>query len=321
MKVLICPLNWGLGHATRCIPIIQDYLLRGAEVVIATDGHPEALLRQEFPHLRFLHLPSYNIRYHKGNSQILAMLMSLPKIFRGILRERFWINQMMKTEKFDIILADNRFGLWHKDAETFYITHQLMIKMPKGLSGAEVFVWLGHRFFIQKYNHCLIPDYEGIENLSGDLSHKYPLPLHAQFIGPLSRFSNQTATTESPYRTVGLISGPEPTRSIFENFITEKLSKHPNKSLILRGLPSETENLPNISNLQFLNHVNTEEMANILIGAEKIYCRSGYTTIMDLEALKCLHKAEFFPTPGQTEQVYLATLHNKNSTRSHDQVL
>ena len=193
MKVLVCPLNWGLGHATRCIPVIQEYIDKGHEVVIAADGHPESLLRGVFPALRFLHLPSYNIQYQKGNSQLWAMFVSLPRIFSGILKERKWIKKMMQEEKFNCIISDNRFGLWHKKAQSIYMTHQLMIKMPGWMKWAEPIVWLGHRFFITRYNQCLIPDFAGIPNLSGDLSHLYPLPANAVFIGPLSRFSDLKA--------------------------------------------------------------------------------------------------------------------------------
>lgn len=313
MKVLFCPLNWGLGHATRCIPLIRQHIEQGDEVIIATDGHPEALLRNEFPALRFLPLPSYNINYQAGNTQIFAMMKSLPRIFSGIIRERRWIQQMMKKEKFDCIISDNRFGLWHKDTRSIYITHQLMIKMPPILKWAEPLVWLGHRFFINRYNTCYIPDFESTKNLSGDLSHLYPLPKNARFIGPLSRFSSTNTFVEGTYKIVGLVSGPEPTRTIFESYLIERLKTENCKSIIVRGLPSNGTSLESTKKIDFLNHVQTSELTKLLLGADKIICRSGYTTIMDLHTLSCLHKAEFHPTPGQTEQEYLAKLHKKDS--------
>lgn len=313
MKVLICPLNWGLGHATRCIPLIRQHIHQGDEVFIATDGHPEALLRNEFPTLRFLHLPSYNIQYQAGKTQIFAMMKSLPRIFAGIVNERRWIHHMMKKEKFDCIISDNRFGLWHKDANSIYITHQLMIKMPSILKWAEPVVWLGHRFFINRYDQCYIPDFSGTENLSGDLSHLYPLPKNARFIGPLSRFSATIPPFERAYQIIGLVSGPEPTRTIFESYLIEELKSANIKSIIIRGLPSNNTSVDSMGKIDFLNHAQTSELAQLLQGAEKIICRSGYTTIMDLHVLSCLHKAEFHPTPGQTEQEYLAILHKKKT--------
>lgn len=313
MKVLFCPLNWGLGHATRCIPLIRQHIEQGDEVIIATEGHPEALLRHEFPNLKYIQFPSYDIRYQSGKTQIFAMLMSLPRIFAGIVRERRWIHHIMKKEKFDLIISDNRFALWHKDAISIYITHQLMIKMPFIFKWAEPLVWLGHRFFINRYDHCYIPDFSGTENLSGDLSHLYPLPENAKFIGPLSRFSDQTPPIVSTYKIVGLVSGPEPTRTLFETYLIERLQAENTKSIIIRGLPSNNTNIGTIGKIDFLNHTPSSELAQLLQGADKIICRSGYTTIMDLHRLSCLHKAEFHPTPGQTEQEYLAVLHKKDS--------
>ena len=168
-KVLVCPLNWGLGHATRCVPIIREQLAAGNEVVICVDSYPLEFLRQEFPALRTIELPSYPIRYSKGKSQVFAMLRFLPTLLKGIYRENRWLNNLLKKEHFDVIISDNRFGLWNRDIHSIYITHQVMIKMPKGLKWLEPIGYAMHRQIINKFNECWIPDFAVNGGLSGDL--------------------------------------------------------------------------------------------------------------------------------------------------------
>ena len=307
MKILICPLNWGLGHAARCVPIIRRLTDEGNEITMVADGFPLEFLRHEFPELAFIEYASYPIRYSEGKSQIGAMIRRFPKIILKIISEHRWLKKRLKTEHFDKIISDNRFGLWNKNAHSVYITHQLMIKTPKGLKFLEPIVWRFHRFFILKYDECWIPDYEGEKNLSGDLAHKYPLPKNAKFIGSLSRFSllkNIAPNTE--FQIVAVLSGVEPQRSIFEKELIKCFENCIKKTLIVQGKPQAEKQIRTIQNLTIVSHLETSELASVLLGAEQIISRSGYSTIMDLDTLNCLHKAEFIPTPGQTEQEYLA---------------
>ncbi|MBP7369139.1 MAG: hypothetical protein KA976_05375 [Paludibacteraceae bacterium] len=313
MKILVCPLNWGLGHAARCVPIIRQLISEGNEVVIAADGFPLQFLQLEFPELRLLEAPSQIVRYSKGNSQVGAMIKSIPRFFGNILQDHYWLRRLLKQEQFDRVISDNRFGCWNKRTYSIYITHQLMIKMPPALKFMESVIWRLHRFFIHHYDECWIPDLEGEENFSGDLSHRYPLPHNAHFIGIRSRFQSlQNIIPNFDYETVMVLSGPEPQRSIFEEQLTEKFSKDTAKSLIIQGLPRQKQAITKIGNLTKVSHLSTQEMASFLKGAKKIIARSGYSTIMDLQTLDCLNKAILVPTPGQTEQIYLAELHKKH---------
>ncbi len=314
MKILVAPLNWGLGHATRCIPIIQQLLEEKHEVIIAADGYPLRLLQQEFPHLEYIELPSYSIRYGKGKSQVFAMLRSMPKILYGIIREHHQLKKIIQSHNIQQVISDNRFGLWNKHIESIYITHQLMIKMPKYLKFLEPLAWLIHRFFIHRYAQCWIPDYQGDDNLSGDLSHQYPLPKNAQFIGPLSRFASlknpTTPLSSESFEVVAVLSGPEPQRSLFEKQIIQRYFDADERCLIVRGLPDTTQAMEYIgSNIAIASHLDTSSLAYYLQNSQKIICRSGYSSIMDLHALSCLHKAELHATPGQTEQEYLKIYH------------
>lgn len=312
MKALICPLNWGLGHASRCIPIIKRLKQEGWKVVVMADGHPLQLLQQEFQGIATIEYPSYSIYYSASDAQLGTMLRQSPKIIRHIVREHRYLKKLQRQENFDLIISDNRFGLWHKRTKSVYITHQLMIKMPKRFRFIEPIVWLVHRFFINRYDECWIPDVAGSDNLSGDLSHRYPLPNRAKFIGALSRFDvPEDKKTCRQYDIAIVLSGPEPQRSMFERKMIEMYKNSPKKTILLQGLPQKEIQQSIVGNISVYSHLETGEMSAILTGVEKIICRSGYSSIMDLATLNCLHKAEFHPTPGQTEQEYLATFHNK----------
>lgn len=313
MKILICPLNWGLGHATRCVPIIQQLIAEGNELVLVSDGFPLAFLQQEFPSLQCIELPSYSVRYGNGRSQVAAMIKNFPAIVRGIFKEHFWLKELLKKEHFDQIISDNRFGMWHNDVHSIYITHQLMVKMPSKLKMLEPLVWLIHRFIINQYDVCWIPDNKGIENLSGDLAHKYPLPKNAKFIGVLSRFKDmEIPTSNTKFEVMAVLSGVEPQRTLLEKALIERYRTAEHQTLIVSGKPTQHQTQHSIGNIKIVSHLTSIEMAECLISTKKIIARSGYSSIMDLVTLKCLHKAELIPTPGQTEQEYLADIHNRS---------
>lgn len=309
-KVLICPLNWGLGHATRCVPIIRKLMAEGHEPVLVADGYPLQFLRQEFPSLRFIELPSYSVYYASGSSQIGAMLFNFPSIVRGIINEHSWLSNLLQTEHFAQVISDNRFGMWNKCVHSIYITHQLMIKMPQGLKFLEPLVHFIHKTFINQYNECWIPDLKENGGLSGDLAHNYPLPRNARFIGTLSRFQGMETTIPiTDYDVVAIVSGIEPQRTLFEKSLILKYRNRAEKVLIVGGQPLQKQTRKQTGNITHVSHLPTHELAATLLGATKIISRSGYSTIMDLDALKCMHKAEFIPTPGQTEQEYLFSVH------------
>ena len=232
-RVLVAPLDWGLGHATRCVPIIERLLAEGHEVVIAADGYPLRFLRREFPHLDWVKFEGLMVEYADGQSQVGAMLRQLPRFLRDIWREHKRLKEIVRMYDIDMVVSDNRFGLWCRGVYSVYMTHQLMVKMPRGLEWMEWAVWRFHRWFIKHYDECWVPDIEGEGNLSGDLSHKYPLLKNTRFIGPLSRFSTISVKLEDVrveaealdlkerYDVVAVLSGPEPHRSNLEQEIAD----------------------------------------------------------------------------------------------------
>ena len=319
--VLVCPLDWGLGHAARDVEIINLLLLNKCKVIIGADKAPLFFLRQEFPQLDYIEIPSVKVNYPKNGSMFFKLLLSVPKLLIGIYKEHKLLKKIFEENEIDVVISDNRFGLWNKKTESVFITHQIRIMMPSGFKFLEKPVYLLNRFFINKYDYCLIPDFENENNLSGRLSHDVELPKNTIYIGILSRFDikkNLPQTEKVEFDILAIISGPEPQRSIFENILISKIKNSKYKCLIIRGKPLSKQ-IINIENIVFKNHLKTDELQNFILTTPIIVSRSGYSTIMDLVRLKktatanLLQKVILVPTPGQTEQEYLAEyLKNKN---------
>ncbi len=304
--ILVAPLNWGLGHAARCIPLIRQWKEEGHCLFLAANGEAYHLLHHEFPTLPFLELPEWSIRYSHSRSQVTAMLFQLPRLLCSIAREHRLLKQIVKDHAITVIVSDNRFGLWHRHIKSVYITHQLMIKAPKSFRWAEPLLWLLHHWVISRFDECWIPDVSGKDNLSGDLSHKYPLPHHAQYIGWLSRFPvTDTHKPDKHYHTLCLLSGPEPHRTLLEKSLIKRFREVNEPTLIVRGKPSVHQERYSIGNIDIVSHLETHEMQACILDTPTIICRSGYSTLMDLKALN-RRAAELIPTPGQPEQAYLA---------------
>ena len=301
MRVLITPLDWGLGHATRCIPVIRELLLRGCIVSVAGNGDSLTLLKDEFPTLAYFDLPGYEPVYPSRGSMAIKIALQLPKFFKVIKNEHRLVESLVQTENFDLIISDNRYGCWSERVPSIFITHQLNIQIP------EKFRWVAKSVnrlqskLINKFSTCWIPDFPDAEtNLSGDLSKvDEALSSRIVHIGPLSRFS-AVYEKRIEYDIVCILSGPEPQRSIFEEKVLSQLKESNLRYLVVRGVFKEMpELLPNT-----IRSLNSHDLQNVISRSLVVIARSGYSTIMDLVATQ--KKAVVVPTPGQTEQEYLA---------------
>ncbi len=300
-KVLIAPLNWGLGHATRCIPIIRILLETGIRVDVASDGIALDLLKKEFPQLIFYSLPSYNAKYPTKNVLINIALQS-PHIAKAILSEKAIIARLHRKNRYDLIISDNRFGVQAKGTTNVIISHQLHLKSP--FAGSSAFGNTFNKFWLKTFDQIWVPDYETSENLSGTLSHP-GLNKRTYYIGALTRLAKPDSTTiEDQNNILLLLSGPEPQRSIFERKLKEQAKHLPYNFTLVQGLPSGELRLTQDSNITIYNFLLAEQLQKKIHEAGIIVSRSGYTTVMDLYLLR--KKAIMIPTPGQTEQEYLA---------------
>jgi UDP-N-acetylglucosamine transferase subunit ALG13 len=301
-KLLVAPLDWGLGHATRCVPIIRDLLNSKCEVWLAGEGAQEKLLREEFPSLPFLPLKGYRIKY--GKSGLTGkILLQIPSILRSIKEENKWLTEQVSNHGFDAVISDNRYGLYHENIFSVFITHQLCVKSSFGKWSEKILQQWNYKF-INRFNECWVPDEEEENNLAGELSHPVKLPsIATKYIGPLSRFEKKNIDEIKAHLLI-ILSGPEPQRTILENKIIDHIVNYPATATIVRGLPGEKNIIPSTNTIHFYNHLSSEELNTEAMKAEFIISRSGYSTIMDIAALQ--KKSILIPTPGQTEQEYLA---------------
>ncbi len=308
---LVCPLNWGLGHASRLIPIINQLLIDKQNIILCGDGNALTFLKREFPELESIRLKDLSIKFSPYQG-LFNLIKIVPQLFYQVFYEHTAINRIIKKHQVDIIISDNRYGLWNKKVHSIFITHQLMVKLLKPFSPFEILVHKIIIRIIQNYNECWIPDYEDKnDNLSGDLSHKYLLNDNSKFIGPLSRFSlvGEKKTINKNYDIVAVISGPEPSRSYFEEILYNTLYNSKYETLIIQGKPNKRECVV-INNITKVSSLDSTEIKAHLLTAKLIITRSGYSSLMDLSFIN--KKALLIPTPGQTEQEYLAAYHAKS---------
>lgn len=296
MKVIVAPLNWGLGHASRCAPIIQKLIESNFIPVIASDGQALEFLSKEFPHLESIELPSYGIEYKRYLKFTLFF-----KLFRAIRVRRLeyqLINQFISNNDSVVgIISDNRFGVFSHKVPTVYITHQ-----TKVLSGwLTSLTSLFHRRFISKFDECWIPDDKKL-NLSGVLSETLKIEVPVKWIGILTRF--RSITLKYNWDLTVLLSGPEPRRSLIESKIIRQFQERNERILLIRGVVESTQKWSQVGNLKTVNYLLAEDLNTVLNASKKVVARSGYSSIMDLCALE--KEVVFLPTQGQNEQEYLA---------------
>ena len=299
-RVLIIPLNWGLGHATRCVSIIESLIEVKAEIIISGSGESGCYLKQRFPEISFLEdCPDYKIHYGPKGVNLFSMLLQWPKLEKAIRNEQVWLKKQVKIHPVDFIVSDHRFGIFHADAYNIFLSHQLNPILPMGWR--QLFK-LSQSFKLKAFQEIWIPDGEAPSDLSGELSY-YSGPQLIQRIGWQSRFKNSPAISCEKFEWVGWVSGPETQRTIFEQTLQELFEKSGKKCLLICGQPHLTFDTT-VKGVRRISHLDDGEMKFVIENAEQCFARSGYSTLMDLKTLNV--KAALIPTPGQTEQIYLA---------------
>jgi len=300
-RILVAPLNWGLGHATRCIPIINALMDNNFEPILASDGDSLKLLKKEFPELMALELPSYQISYPtKGRDFTLKLLKDSPTILKAIKNEKKRVKQLIKTYHISGIISDNRLGVYNKDVPSAYITHQLQV-----LSGHVS--WLStklHASYISKFNACWVPDVAGNPNLSGQLGHPKRLSSKVKYLGPISRFKK--LNLETKYDLMVLLSGPEPQRTLLETILFKELKNFDGTVLFVKGIIEDRQVSVRQDRVTIYNFMQSQELEIALNQSKLILSRSGYSTIMDLAKLekKAFSQAELYYNLKQYQSAF-----------------
>jgi len=301
--VVFAALDWGLGHATRSVPLLRHIQQKGCQLSIAASGAIAELLHNECPGAEFLDLPGYGITYPgQGRSFRAHIVRQGPSILAAIRRERDWLARAMPERRWDLILSDNRYGFTHPDVPSAIITHQLRVISGYGTTADDLLRKFLYTY-INRFTECWVPDLTGDPNLAGMLSHPTQLPkARTRYLGLLSRLNPEPV--QEGVDLLVLLSGPEPQRTLLENTLLPQIRNKSGRNVLVRGLPGTSALPDNPGKVQVHNHLPSTELSTLIAGAKAMVCRPGYSTLMDL--IRLGKSAVLVPTPGQTEQEYLA---------------
>jgi predicted glycosyltransferase len=299
LNILVAPLNWGLGHATRCIPIITHLLEQGHHICIGSDGEALNLLRQEFPQLKHYELSCSKATYASHPFLMNARLgYQAFKLIASIKKEQRLCLEIDQKEQLDLIISDNRIGLRLAHITSVIISHQLQV-----LSGpTSAFTSKLHAHYLKKFDQIWVPDQFQKPRLSGQLSEHHQFTRNANFIGIPSRLYYQKTELAIDYLII--LSGPEPLRSKLEERLIFIFKAEVSRTILVRGKVEANEEIETVGQLSIYNYLTSQKLNQDINAAKCVICRSGYTSILDLAKLG--KKAFLIPTPGQYEQAYLA---------------
>jgi uncharacterized protein (TIGR00661 family) len=302
-RVLVACLNWGLGHATRCIPIIRRLESKGVAVWLASDGVALHLLRAEFPHLPAFPLPSYNIQYFSEN-MVWNIARQMPRLLYAIRTEQWHTRQVVKTHNIQGVISDNRYGCFTGDTQNVLLTHQLNLRIPQ-----KPLEWAANKVLrkaLAKFGQVWVPDTATNPSLSGELSHPANRKGSTTYIGLLSRMHHDVRhVVQQEYDVAVVLSGPEPQRTLLEQMLLEQAMSLPQRFIFIQGKTSSKTHYFTAENVEVVSYLTSYELQAVLHATKIVVCRSGYSSLMDLVAMG--KPAILIPTPGQTEQEYLAT--------------
>ena len=300
-RILLTVLNWGLGHATRCVPMIDGWIAENHSVTLASDGAALAYLRERYPKQPFLKLPGLDIRYSKRLPAWWMVFQQRGPFAKHVLSDHEAIADFLKGNPQDVIVSDNRYGCWNAHVSSVLVTHQLRPRTPLALGWIKPVVRKRLKSWLNKFQEIWIPDTHD-SAISGRLSKPFAGLPPIRIIGPLSRL-RPSDYKEPQYKVVALLSGPEPQRSLLEEALHEQMNELGGRAAIVGGVLEKKETRMNHL-LDYILFSDAEELSQILQNAELVVARSGYSTLMDLVRLEA--QALLVPTPGQTEQEYLA---------------
>lgn len=309
--VLVTVLDWGLGHATRSIPVIRELVRRNIRITLAGEGPSLDILKTEFPGLPCRFLPGIQVRYPDSGKILLWTLKQPLRFLIAIRKEHREFSKLVQELKPDAIISDNRYGAFSHHIPSFLICHQLNLQLPAGLRIFKPLLDKLYLRLLKPFTEVWIPDVDNFPGLGGILSHSKNESIKKLFIGPLSRIEdegNYISDIGKRYDILVVIGGPEPQRSILEKRLLKELSLSGFSAIVLPGRPPGPDD-NSYANIRIACNMPASEIRHHLMQSRYIVGRPGYSTLMDLCSVK--RSALCIPTPGQTEQEYLGKLHSQ----------
>lgn len=296
--IFVSPLDWGLGHATRIVPVVRQLLSSNNKVILGVTPLTRRLLEEEFPFLEKTDLPAYNVSYSATLPLWLKLLSDWKRISEVISREKSALAEIVKRSQIDVVISDSRFGLHSERTHNIFVTHQIFLRTPFGGYIAQRI----NRSYIQRFDEIWVPDYAPEpSSLAGALSHGKQFHDNIKFIGPQSRL-RKTDATYKKFDYLLLVSGPEPQHTIFKELLLKKASGCPGLRFAL-VCNSPQHSVP--ANVHCFVFPDAQSLSLLFAESKCIICRSGYSTLMDTHLLGA-GDLVLVPTPGQSEQEYLA---------------
>jgi len=297
--VLVAILDWGLGHASRMVPVIDGLLAQNVRVILTGSGASLTYLQKRYPQMESREMPSEEMRYGKSGAGLALLKRALHQ--PGINKiQQAWIREIVAKEKINGIISDNLYGVYHHEIPSVIVTHQVGLLVPvfKKAFDRKLAQWLDH------FTEVWVPDLPGAASLSGKMTENAFLRIPKIFVGNLSRLRS-VASAKKDIALTALISGPEPQRSLFEKEVLKLMKKTPGRKVLIRGiLGGSTEKIADMTDMEVYDFLDDTALSEMIIRSEWVVCRSGYSTLCDLRVLGA--KAVVVPTPQQPEQLYLA---------------
>ncbi len=312
MKIIYAVCSWGLGHATRSLPLIRKLISENNDLTIISNGRSLDLLKKELGlEIKYFDIPDYPMLLSENSRQFMAKSVIYWPTFIARLESGFSeLKKILEKRKYDLIISDARYDIYNRKIPSFFISHQIRIMNPLRIKmferGSETF----NLFFFKRFYGVIIPDYKN-DNLSGELSHDLrkidEKKLH--YVGVLSDFKKKKTEKDIDYLIS--ISGPEPQRTILEEKLLSQIENLKKRIIVTLGKTESVEKF-NKKNIETYSFLSKEKREDFLNRAKLVVSRSGYSTILDLAVIGT--KALMIPTPGQVEQEYLSKYHNKKGT-------
>jgi uncharacterized protein (TIGR00661 family) len=312
MKIIYGVCSWGLGHATRSLPVIRKLVSEQHNITVISNGRSLDVLKKELGDtVDYVDIPDYPMLLSENSRQFIAKsIVYWPVFIKRIEDGLAQLQKILAQNQYDCIISDARYDMYSKKIPSFFISHQMRIMNPLRIRLFENAMERFNLFFFKRFVGVMVPDYKE-ESLSGDLSHHLRRidenRLH--YVGVLSDFTKRQMSKDIDYLIS--ISGPEPQRSMLEEKLVAQAHELPGTVVLTLG-KTEKYSVVKKKHLTTYSFVTKELREELLNRAKLVVSRSGYSTIMDVAVVGT--KALLIPTPGQIEQEYLGAYHMSKGT-------
>lgn len=307
----------GLGHASRCVPLIRESLKRGCRVTISTYG--DAINYFQRLGLRVNAVPALDYgRGRLGEVSLKATMLKNVFLPLKVAAQTMIESHLIEDSGADVVLSDTRASAIFASRVT-RVPNVLMLnqyrvilqkdKWPRAAAFFEDFInaftvaWsLSDRVFLADYPPPLTISRENLHMRKADQAR-------AEFIGPIleklpSHYPSRDRLKEMlginpshPLITV-IPTGPTPDRNRFVDLVLPLLPTLTEFQVIMTGVKTKNIAGDQLRNLRLVEWY--EDEYELLSASDIIITRAGQTLTAKALAFGC--RLVLVPIPRQTEQ-------------------